>query len=743
MVANKKKLLVALVFIAIAAVVAITVAFLLGVFPSGQVSLDDAGQLPLFSENPASAETKAIPKVENATVTGPTKFESVDDEQRYKNGEWHYPGELRSKYSFTFVKPPDQPKYIAGELIAEFDVDASDDYIKNTAAMIGASSISRTTRLKSLGYCLVTFIFSDDTDVPKLAEELKGYPGVNSFEANYPFEGLDDFSSGNDPLMSSQAYLASSGFQNAWEVVTCEREVAVAVIDSGIDADHADLVANVDLLPYRDFTIGGTASFVAAEDPYGHGTIVSGILGAVSGNEVGISGASHNARVVPIRVIDANNHGDIDYVASAIDYLLLSGNVPDVINMSIGCEYCPSSLRKAINTCVDGYNIVCVAAAGNESKYDSTGKADSFVYPAACSNVISVASVDSANRRASTSRVNSSVDICAQGVKTFSTTNPSAKLSGGELYGDTLITSDGKTRDLSGTSFAAPQVAAAAALLKAQNPDWKVSQIEKRLEDTATDLGKSGRDDLYGYGLLNAAKAVGYNGPGASSSPFTGTNDGTMAITQQQADAHASLQATEQKDIPATLARLMAANQDICAWVRVEGTNVNLPIARRADNYYLDHGPEDDENPLGCPYLSSASGDFDDAVTVVYGHSFTSDVDYAFNQLHLFEDYGFFSNHDFVSVYLPGRKLEYEVIGAYLYTSRSIESVGWGDGASLDEYFGELNDMSSSTFIGYKRRIELDSDSDCVLQLSTCTIPANENLRYVVTCRYVCEEPLE
>jgi SrtB family sortase len=753
MMANGKRLVVAGVSVAAAAAVAITAAFLLGVLPSGQVSLDDADQPPLFSENPASAETKAIPKVENATVTGPTKFDSADDEQRYRNGEWHYPGELRSKYSYTKIVPNSGKKYIAGELLVEADLDISDEQIASLASKIGSTGIASVSRYDAFGYMLIVLIYPDDTDIPALAEQLPGFLKVKSAEPSYPMSAAEaNVSAVNDPLINRQSYLNASGFRDAWNVVVCNQTTTIAVLDSGVKPDHEDLVQNVDVSIYRDFTSSSEGISSAPKDPQGHGTVVCGIVGATAGNGTGIAGSSHNATIIPLRVLNDVGDGDTKYLVDAMNYLIATANIPDVINMSLESDGLNNSLQEAINVCSVTYGIVCVAAVGNNSKYDETGVADSHSYPAACDNVIGVASVDSANNRSAFSRVNSSVDICAQGEKTYSTTDPSATLSRGLLYDDESSGDTGAVEELSGTSFAAPQVAAAAALLKAQNPTWQAMRIAEQLVNTTTDFGEAGRDDLYGYGMLNVAKAVGYtsssssSGSGSSSgsiSPFTGANDGMRTITQEQADAHTSLQATEQKDIPATLARLMAANPDICAWVRVEGTNVSLPIARRTDNYYLDHGPEGDENPLGCPYLSSASRDFDDVVTVVYGHSFTSDDDYAFNQLHLFEDYGFFCNHNFVSVYLPGRKLEYEVIGAYLYTSRSIESVGRDGGASIDEYFGELNDMNSSSFIGYKRRVGLDPGSDRILQLSTCTVPANESLRYVVTCRYVCEEPLE
>lgn len=542
--AKKKKLLALGVS---AAVVAIAVAVAVCAFGVGRHGLGESGEPALFSENPASSETKPLPKITGAVVLSPTNFDSPEDEQRYKNGEWHYPGELRSKYSYTMIQPDGQLKYIAGELIAEVDVNMADEDIEHMAKRIGASYVSRKSRLSSLGYCLVTFVYPDDTNIPALAEELKGLLNVSSIQANYPFEGLDASRRGADPLQSSQEYLKASKFQDSWKVVTCDKKVSVAVLDSGVDADRDDLVDNLDLQTYRDFTIDGTAALAEAVDPCGHGTIVAGIVGGVAGNETGISGASCNAQILPLRVLDRDNHGDIDNVVRAIDYLLESGNIPDVINMSLGCEYPTSCLQEAVNVCSVTYGVVCVAAVGNGSSYGATSEADSLMYPAACDNVIGVAAVGAASERASFSRVNSSVDICAQGVRTFSTTNPSAVLSTGGLYGDSCASGE-----LSGTSFAAPQVAAAAALLKAQNPTWTPMRIEEELERAATDLGAPGRDDLYGYGLLDAAKAVGYGGSSSgSSSPFTGADD--AVITREQAAAHARLQGTRPEDVPAAI----------------------------------------------------------------------------------------------------------------------------------------------------------------------------------------------
>lgn len=224
-------------------------------------------------------------------------------------------------------------------------------------------------------------------------------------------------------------------------------------------------------------------------------------------------------------------------------------------------------------------------------------------------------------------------------------------------------------------------------------------------------------------------------------SPFTGPGD-DFSLSELQVAAQQRIQATRPEDIPDALARAMRANPDVFAWLYVPGTGVSLPVARREGDpsYYLSHDSLGNESAIGCAFAApESSEDMADAVTALYGHSFSSGG-LAFTTLQAFANGGFFGAHESAYVYLPGRRLEYRVMGANLFSARSIGDLDQGDANALASYFAEMGNPDPGSFYGYKRAVTLDAGSDRLLQLSTCTVPADPAHRFVVSCVYVGEE---
>ncbi len=256
--------------------------------------------------------------------------------------------------------------------------------------------------------------------------------------------------------------------------------VTVAVLDSGIDLQHEDLRARtVDGLDL----IAGTR---VPADMTGHGTHIAGIIAAHAGNGVGIQGAAPDARILPIRVLDAQNRGSTDVLARGIDAAVARG--ARVINLSLNAGpdapslFLPDSdLVKTIERAVAA-GVVVVASAGNDSL-------PLCAQPIVQRRMLCVGAVDEDRRRAHFSNYGARVDIVAPGDRIMSTTI------------------NGKYGLMSGTSQAAPHVAAAAALLVARGLDAEATIT--RLLTTATDLGLPGPDFVYGAGLLDAQAAVG------------------------------------------------------------------------------------------------------------------------------------------------------------------------------------------------------------------------------------------
>jgi subtilisin len=273
--------------------------------------------------------------------------------------------------------------------------------------------------------------------------------------------------------------------------------VKVAVIDTGIDYTHSDLDANY----------AGGYDFVNDDadpmDDNGHGTMVAGII-AAEDNGSGVVGVAPQARLYALKVLNAGGSGWLGDVIAGVDWARANG--VQVVNMSLGSSSASYGLQMAIANAYDA-GLVLVAAAGNSG--NCYGRNDSVQYPARYSQVIAVAATNSGDVRPCFSSTGSTVEIAAPGVSTTSTYRGGGYASG------------------SGTSFASPHVAGTAALVIAGGTTSNTA-VRQRLQTTADDLGATGRDNLYGYGLVDADEAAGGSPP-----PPPSTHD--VAVTSVSA----------------------------------------------------------------------------------------------------------------------------------------------------------------------------------------------------------------
>lgn len=253
--------------------------------------------------------------------------------------------------------------------------------------------------------------------------------------------------------------------------------VKVAVIDTGIGYNHPDLAAN-----YK----GGYDYVNDDNDPMddeGHGTHVSGILAAADNNG-NVVGVAPGASLYGVKVLDSRGSGYYSDIIAGIQWAVTNGM--NIASMSLGGTVGSKSLQKACDAAYKA-EVLLVAAAGNSGR--ANGKGDTVLYPAKYASVIAVAASDSSNLRASWSSTGSAVELTAPGVGI-----PSDRLGGGTI-------------SYSGTSMACPHVSGCAALVIASGVTT-AADIRSRLDSTATDLGATGRDTWYGYGLVNAQNAV-------------------------------------------------------------------------------------------------------------------------------------------------------------------------------------------------------------------------------------------
>ena len=278
----------------------------------------------------------------------------------------------------------------------------------------------------------------------------------------------------NDPNFAIQWHLQKISAPSAWDLSTGASSVVVAVIDSGVDPFHPDLVAK--LVPGYNFI--GTAS--DTHDVLGHGTAVAGVIGADTNSGIGVAGLGWNTSVMPIVVINSSNSATYADIAAAVTYAADRG--AKVINMSLGGTSYSSTLQSAVDYAWSK-GVIVVAAAGNNSS-------SAAFYPAALNNVVAVAATDSTDAPASFSNFGNWIAVAAPRTTIQTTTN-------GGGYGN-----------WQGTSFASPQVAALAALIIARNPGLNNQQVVDLIKANADDLGAAGFDPYYGWGRINAYRAV-------------------------------------------------------------------------------------------------------------------------------------------------------------------------------------------------------------------------------------------
>ena len=286
--------------------------------------------------------------------------------------------------------------------------------------------------------------------------------------------------SGYVPIGESLAQLNVNEF---WKLGLSGKGITVGVIDSGVSA-HSALKDNL-LSGYNTYDDNYETS-----DVYGHGTTVSGFI---AGNGTAYMGTAYNAKIIPLKAFSDSGSGDVYTMADGIYKAIELGC--DVINMSCGSLSDNSTLRYAVKHAVDN-GVIIIAASGNVNgeKYGTktVGSYDSHMYPACYNGVVSVGNIDRYGSLSNTSIENDYVDVVANGKYVTGLSNTA--LSG--------------YRGGSGTSFACPIVTGIVACMLEAKPDLTPAQIETMLQQTATDLGNTGKDFSYGYGKVNCAALV-------------------------------------------------------------------------------------------------------------------------------------------------------------------------------------------------------------------------------------------
>jgi len=283
-------------------------------------------------------------------------------------------------------------------------------------------------------------------------------------------------------------------------------------------------------------------------DDNGHGTHVTGTIAQATNNAFGVAGIAFNTTIMPVKVLNAAGTGTYSMIANGIYYATDQG--AKIINMSLGGIYPSSTLENAL-AYAHSYGVTIFAAAGN-------GNTTPVDYPARYNAYcIAVGATQYDKTRAPYSNYGSSLDIVAPGGNTGVDQNGDG-LADGVLqmtFGNTPV--DWAYWFYQGTSMSTPHAAGVAALLLAQNPGLTPYQIRYILESTAIDLGSPGRDDYYGYGLINAPAALEGELPPPPAVSISLLTDGTIELGKvapgYTADNSGDIQTVRVNEGPANL----------------------------------------------------------------------------------------------------------------------------------------------------------------------------------------------
>lgn len=405
----------------------------------------------------------------------------------------------------TPPRRPPAPRHRPGEVIVAFETATTLADVERAVKVVGGVSARRS---RYGGHYLVR-LDNPDADVPAAVARFNAMKDVAYAEPNGIVRAFAPRVPANDRFFFRQWHMQMLDVERVWAIQTGNPSVVVAVVDTGVAYENFG--------PFRKAPDWGNTVFVRgfnvftgtehANDDNFHGTHVASTIAEGTNNGEGVVGMAFGCAIMPVKVLDATGEGSFFDVAEGVNYAFRDApQKANVINLSLGGEVVSRTLGTAIDAAVQA-GVVVVAAAGN----DGFGELN---YPASQDNVISVGAVDLRETRAEYSNFGPGLDIVAPGGDVDRDDNADGRPDGvlQQTFDPDTAASQGRYDDfgyfyISGTSEAAPHVAALAALLIAQGiRDPKA--VEAAIEASAKDLGASGYDETYGWGLIRPVEAL-------------------------------------------------------------------------------------------------------------------------------------------------------------------------------------------------------------------------------------------
>ncbi len=419
---------------------------------------------PAFS--PVSIQTQSPP----AVVIMPVSTAAVPANVSSENSKV----EINAESSSVTPPAPELP-WLEDELIIRISDNTT---MKRVAALMDEHDISIIRQVDKLGMARVKI--PAGMSLPEAEKLLKEIGDVEHTERNIRTEmpkeirELPMLGPGQPMTAVLQDGKELIAIGDAQERASYGNNVRIALLDTGVDGTHPDLV---------DRVIGGY-NFVDdtadVSDQNGHGTACAGILVGTGRGADTVGGIAPQAYLIPIKVMNDAGKGESFAVIEGLVYAVDQG--AKVINLSIGTKSTSSALKEAIDYVLSKGAIV-VGAAGNDGSTD-------ILKPGAYPEVICVGAVDGTRQYAPFSNYGEEIDIVAPGVAIY-TTAP-----------------DGRYMQFSGTSSAAPFVSGALAALISENPYMSAEEITTKLLEGADNLGYAGHDEYFGEGMLNLKRSL-------------------------------------------------------------------------------------------------------------------------------------------------------------------------------------------------------------------------------------------
>jgi predicted outer membrane repeat protein len=453
---------------------------------------------------------------------------------------------------------------------------------------------------------------SGDHPLEQIVKALNDSPDVEYAELNH-IVTVD--ASPDDPLFSVQWPLRNTGQMypesgnynhppgvsdadidgpEAWDVDTGSPNVIVAVVDTGVDYNHRDIINRMwtSSQGYHGYDFMNSDNYPL--DDNGHGTHCAGIIAAQGNNGLDIAGVCWNAKIMAIKFMDSTGSGTYANAAAAFYYA--ADNGADIISNSWGKDDYSQTMQDAVNYAYS-QGVIVVAAAGNDVQYYFPH------YPASMEHVISVAATDSRDKKAAFSNYGSRIDISAPGVDVLSLR--AAGTSIGTPYNT-------YTTIASGTSMACPHIAGVLALLLSEYPGLSREEILARLLDSADDISAANPScsGMLGSGRVNACKSLRFSSEGVltfdrslySSSDIIGIQihdfdirgTGTQQVTLATSSGDSEMVVlTEEPNRPWVFAGTIPTGSGTAAWGNglLEVIDTDVITAIYADPNFGDGGP--------------------------------------------------------------------------------------------------------------------------------------------------------